>query len=62
MVKKYIDIEGLKYLTNLMKEYVDIKVDLTLNKRASCPNCGAPITSFKCEYCGTDFSVISNLN
>lgn len=21
----------------------------------NCPNCGAPITSDKCEYCGTEF-------
>lgn len=22
----------------------------------NCPNCGAPITGDKCEYCGTEFS------
>ena len=22
----------------------------------NCPNCGAPIVSHKCEYCGTIFS------
>lgn len=21
----------------------------------NCPNCGAPITSYICEYCGTEF-------
>lgn len=21
----------------------------------NCPNCGAPITSYRCEYCGTKF-------
>jgi len=21
----------------------------------NCPNCGAPVTSYKCEYCGTVF-------
>ena len=21
----------------------------------NCPNCGAPITSYECEYCGTVF-------
>ena len=28
----------------------------------NCPNCGAPVTSHKCEYCGTvifDFAEIS---
>lgn len=24
-------------------------------KSTKCPNCGAPITSSKCDYCGTDF-------
>lgn len=24
-------------------------------KRLNCPNCGAPITGIKCEYCGTQF-------
>ena len=25
------------------------------NKTTNCPNCGAPITGSRCEYCGTDF-------
>lgn len=25
-------------------------------KETNCPNCGAPITGRKCEYCGTRFS------
>lgn len=25
-------------------------------KETNCPNCGAPISSSKCEYCGTVFS------
>lgn len=29
--------------------------NLTKIKRTNCPNCGAPITSYKCEYCGTRF-------
>lgn len=24
-------------------------------KRLNCPNCGAPITGIRCEYCGTQF-------
>lgn len=24
-------------------------------KQLNCPNCGAPITGIKCEYCGTQF-------
>ena len=26
-----------------------------LKPKLNCPNCGALITSSKCEYCGTDF-------
>lgn len=26
-----------------------------LKRETNCPNCGAPITSHKCEYCGTVF-------
>lgn len=32
-----------------------------MNEVLNCPNCGAPVTGEKCEYCGTviyDFSVI----
>lgn len=32
-----------------------------MREELNCPNCGAPITSEKCEYCGTlfyDFSAI----
>ncbi|MCR5652822.1 MAG: hypothetical protein K6F88_03385 [Ruminococcus sp.] len=29
--------------------------------RLNCPNCGAPITSYKCEYCGTLFYDFANL-
>lgn len=25
------------------------------NKPINCPNCGAPITDYMCEYCGTVF-------
>ena len=32
-----------------------IKTNSDANKTTNCPNCGAPITSSKCDYCGTDF-------
>ena len=57
----YIDIKGLQYYTKLMKQYIDKKVELTCNKFTNCPNCGAVITSSKCEYCGTDFEQIFNI-
>ena len=28
---------------------------MNLKPKLNCPNCGAPITGSKCEYCGTDF-------
>lgn len=31
------------------------KTHSATNKTTNCPNCGAPITSNKCEYCGTNF-------
>lgn len=52
---KYIDLNGLKYFAERMKEYIDVKTELTYNKRTNCPNCGAVITGMKCEYCGTNF-------
>ena len=52
---KHIDSRGLEYYTKKIKEYINLKVELTTNKSTHCPNCGALITSSKCEYCGTDF-------
>ena len=57
-MNKYLDIKGLEYFVKRMKEYIDIKIDLAQNKRTNCPNCGAPITGMKCEYCSTDFEAI----
>ena len=42
-----------------MKKYVDVKTELTYNKRTNCPNCGAVITGVECEYCGTNFGAIT---
>lgn len=28
------------------------------NIMTNCPNCGAPITSSQCEYCGTSFDYL----
>ena len=30
-------------------------------KNTNCPNCGAPITGYKCEYCGTQFYDFTNM-
>lgn len=26
-----------------------------MREKTNCPNCGAPISGIKCEYCGTQF-------
>ena len=26
-----------------------------MRDKLNCPNCGAPISGFRCEYCGTQF-------
>ena len=62
MTIKYIDIKGLEYFANRMKEYVDVKIGLTQNKHTNCPNCGAIITGMKCEYCGTDFEAVMKIS
>ena len=54
-MKKFIDMDGLMYFSERIKQYIDMKIELSTNKSTNCPNCGAPITSSKCEYCGTDF-------
>lgn len=55
MTRTFIDLKGLEYFAKCMKEYVNMQIELKVNKSTNCPNCGAPITSSKCEYCGTDF-------
>ena len=52
---KYIDLKGLEHYTKCLKQYISMKIELTVNKSTHCPNCGALITCSKCEYCGTDF-------
>lgn len=55
MAQKYVSLENLEYFTKLMKQYVKMQIDLQIKKETHCPNCGALITSSKCDYCGTDF-------
>ena len=51
----YVSLDSLKYYDECIKKYINLKICLSQNKSTNCPNCGAPITSSKCEYCGTDF-------
>ena len=32
-----------------------------MSRITNCPNCGAPITGLKCEYCGTQFFDIADM-
>lgn len=59
---KFVNLEILKYYDKLIKDYINVKVELTCNKRTNCPNCGAPIEGMKCEYCGTDFETIMRIS
>lgn len=29
-----------------------------MKNSSNCPNCGAPISGTRCEYCGTDFEPV----
>ena len=51
---KYIDINALEHYTKCMKKY-KYEDRFKNETMLSCPNCGAPITGSKCEYCRTDF-------
>lgn len=56
-MRKFLDLEGLRLFDEKMKEYIDKKIELSKFSFTNCPNCGAIITSSKCEYCRTDFSI-----
>ena len=58
VMTKYITLDGLRRYTELMKQYIDLQINLSKHSKTNCPNCGAVITSTKCEYCGTDFGIL----
>ena len=52
--KKLVTLEMFeKYHEHLM-DYIGMHDDLMLNGETTCPKCGAPMTSDKCEYCKTE--------
>lgn len=58
MHKQYLDLGGLGFITEKMKQILDGDINKDIKKyetKLNCPNCSAPITSDKCEYCGTVF-------
>lgn len=46
------------YISNKNNEYVKIQSVASSYHRdrpTNCKNCGAVLTSYKCEYCGTEY-------
>ena len=45
------------YTINEILEYVKIHSESSCNRDrpTNCKNCGAVLTSYKCEYCGTEY-------
>lgn len=58
---KIVTAETLQYYHERLMKCIDAKLTLHDTGRTNCPNCGAIITSSKCEYCGTDFMVWKNM-
>lgn len=50
--KKIVTIEMFEQYHKRLMEYIGIHDDLMLNGKATCPKCGAIITSDKCTKCG----------
>ena len=55
---KFVNLENLKYYDRCLKQYINMRIDLNTKKSTKCHSCGAPITSSKCDYCGTDFEQV----
>lgn len=51
---RVLDIKGLQHYDQLIKQYIDKKVEIGIKGKTNCPNCAAIITSDVCEYCGTN--------
>ena len=41
--------------SNKLDHYNQTARQQTNDRQTNCPNCGAPITHNKCDYCGTRF-------
>jgi len=58
----YIDLNGVEKTEDFFfgidlaeVEFEDKPKDI---RALNCPNCGAPITDEKCQYCGTKFNYV----
>ena len=52
---QYMSVENLKQYHNLLMSHIKSLIELYKNGQTNCPNCGAPIISEECPYCGTNF-------
>ena len=48
---KYVTFEMFEEYHKKLMEYIGMHDDLILNGVTTCPNCGAIITSDKCDQC-----------
>ena len=49
--KKFVTIEMFEKYHKKLMEYIGMHDDLILNGVTTCPNCGATLTSDKCDQC-----------
>lgn len=54
-MSKLITLNQLEKVCHSLMEYTKKMIELHHEGQTNCPNCGAAITSDKCEYCGTEF-------
>ena len=50
-------LESKIFTTAEVRRLLDIDSKTVAPRMTNCPNCGAPITSWKCEYCETVFDI-----
>ena len=61
MDKKIVTRDMFEQYHKLLIQYIDVRDSLILEGKATCPNCGSELTSFKCDNCGRDFGDKPNL-
>ena len=54
--KKFVTIEMFEKYHKKLMEYIGMHDDLILNGVTTCPNCGATLTSDKCDQCAKEAS------
>lgn len=51
---KFVTLEMFEQYDKMIKEYMKMHDDLTLEGKTTCPKCGETITSDKCEKCNAE--------